>query len=198
MKTKIIALLILAFLACSLFSQGIVDKGIKAGINLANLTGDDVSDDAGMKFGIAAGGYLVYEINPMFALQPELLFTMKGTFVDGEGYEQTTNLNYIEIPVLAKLNIPMDGMMKPAVFLGPAFGINMSATYDYESDYGDDDGDIDDIKSTDFGLVLGAGASFGKISVDARYNMGLTNIYDLDGDPEAKNSVISLLFGYGI
>ena len=219
-KIILIALLLLAF-SSAVFAQGITAKGVKGGLNIATLTGDDV-EDAKSKIGFAFGGFITYEVNEMLSLQPEFLFTMKGVKFDYEetyeedGYESyeksegTWNLNYLEIPVLAKLKIPMEGNIKPNVFLGPALGINISATHDSDYEYwvkdengsiiyensGNDDGDIEDIKGVDFGIVFGVGVEFGKIIVDARYNLGLSTIADREGDPKIKNSVISLMLGY--
>lgn len=218
-KIILIALLLLAF-SSAVFAQGIIAKGVKAGLNIATLTGDDI-EDAKSKTGFAFGGFVTYEVNEMFFLQPELLFTMKGAkfedeyteeeddYVYYEKYEGSWNLNYLEIPVLAKFNIPMEGNIKPNVFLGPSLGINIGATYDKDYEYwvkdengdiiaeesGSDDGDIEDIKGVDFGLVFGAGVDFGKITADVRYNLGLSTIAD-EGDAKIKNSVISLMLGY--
>ena len=40
----------------------------------------------------------------------------------------------------------------------------------------------DEIKSTDFGLVIGAGVGFGKFGIEGRYNVGLSNIAVDPGD----------------
>ena len=222
MKQGKIILIAISLLMISsvIFAQGITAKGVKGGLNIATLTGDDAEDEKS-KIGFAFGGFLTYEVNKMFSLQPELLFTMKGTkfefeYIEDYGsfqyyYKQegSWNLNYLEIPILAKLNIPMEGNIKPNVFLGPALGFNLSATFDSDwEDKGYEDGvlvfedsggvndDIEDyIKGVDFGLVFGAGVDFGQISVDARYNFGLSTIAD-EGDAEIKNSVISIMLGY--
>jgi serine/threonine-protein kinase len=53
-----------------------------------------------------------------------------------------------------------------------------------------------DVKIMDFGLIFGAGVEFGKITVDARYNLGLTTIDDSEEEADVKNSVISIMVGY--
>ena len=220
-KSKIIGALVLVLLfSSSLLAQGITAKGIKCGLNIANLTGDDV-ENADPKICLVLGGFLTYELNEMFAIQPEVLFSMKGAKFEDEYTEEYSNyeyydrtegswkLNYLEIPVLAKLNIPMESNVKPNIFIGPALGINLSATYDMDYEWwekedgvivdegsGSDDGDIEDIKGADFGLIFGAGVEFGKITVDARYNLGLSTIDDSDEESDVKNSVISIMLGY--
>lgn len=57
-----------------------------------------------------------------------------------------------------------------------------------------------DVKSTDFGAVLGAGLEYGlgttAILVDGRLGLGLTSIADSEGfDFDVKNRVFSLLIG---
>ena len=69
--------------------------GVKAGINIANVSGDDV-ENADSKLGLIGGGFLTYKISDMFAIQPELLFTMKGSKskeTDAIGTSETT-INY--------------------------------------------------------------------------------------------------------
>ena len=144
---------------------------------------------------LVIGGFVSYEVNATFCIQPEVLFTMKGAKFEGHGYDVTQNLNYIEIPILAKLNIAMDGNAKPNIFLGPSLGLNLSATYKIESDFGDDDGDIEDVSPMEFGIVFGGGVEVGKILIDARYNMGLTSIDDSSENFKVNNSVISIMLG---
>lgn len=192
---KIVLLVIFILLISSIvYAQGITAKGIKGGINIATLTGDDV-EDAESKIGFVFGGFVSYEVNDAFCIQPEVLFTMKGTKMSGQGYEVSQNLNYIEIPILAKLNIAMDGNAQPNLFFGPAVGLNLSATYKIESDYGDDDGDIEDVAPMDIGIIFGGGVEFGNILIDARYDMGLTSIDDSSENFKVKNSVISIMLG---
>lgn len=62
-------------------------------------------------------------------------------------------------------------------------------------------------KSLDLGLVLGAGLDLGRgpgrLSIDLRYNLGLTNINDLtpqagESEIQIKNRVLQVLVGYSI
>jgi hypothetical protein len=223
MKQEKIILIVLLLLGFSsvVFAQGITAKGVKGGLNIATLTGYELGGEK-YKIGFVFGGFLTYELNQKFSLQPELLFTMKGAkseYVDKETeddgsqyyskFKVSWNLNYLEIPFLSKLNIPLKENIKSNIFCGPALGIKIGATYDADYEYwekdenGDiveevnesDDGDIKDIKSMDFGIIFGAGVEFGKIIVDARYNLGLSTISKEKGGSKIKNSVISLILG---
>jgi hypothetical protein len=52
-----------------------------------------------------------------------------------------------------------------------------------------------DVKSTDISLMLGAGAQFGQIGVDLRYDLGLTNINN-DGVNDVKSSAFTVSVAY--
>jgi outer membrane protein W len=190
------------FAASSLFAEGMM-FGVKGGLNIANLSGDDV-EDASSKTAVVAGVFFSYDITEIFAVQPELLFSMKGTKMDtGEG-DETWNLSYIQIPLLLKVNLPTEGKIKPWLCAGPAFGLLMSAELEDE--------DIkDQLKTMDIGIVAGAGVGYelekGLIFAEARYEVGLTgltdfsdaelDLMDLTEQPDAKNSTISIMVGYG-
>ncbi|MBL7108046.1 MAG: PorT family protein [Candidatus Cloacimonetes bacterium] len=203
MKQVKIMLIVLMLLTVSsvVFAQGITAKGVKVGLNLSTFTGDDADwegVDKKMRIGFAIGGFITYEINEMFALQPELYYSMQGAkYKSSEGEDGTLifKYNYIQVPILAKVNIPVEGSVAPNIFLGPAIGIKVSSKIWWEEEGEEEEEDAEDVKSTDFGLVFGAGVEFGKITVDARYNLGLSTIAD-EGDADDKNSVISLMVGY--
>jgi hypothetical protein len=75
------------------------------------------------------------------------------------------------------------------VFTGPQFSFNTDAKYVLE---GQPDEDLE-VKGNDFGWVLGAGLEKGRITADARYTLGLSNIAESGG--EAKNRVFSVMIG---
>ncbi|MAC94052.1 MAG: hypothetical protein CMC96_00985 [Flavobacteriales bacterium] len=176
--------------------------GLKAGLNLANVSGDDVEDNS-MLIGFQIGGYAHLGISEAFAIQPEILFDAKGSKFEGGGEEANFNLNYITIPVLAKLMVTDE----LGFHLGPQLGLLMSAEFDGE--------DVkDNYKSTDFGLAVGGGyelesglnfslrysMSLGTIGEDyeetiADPNTGTTSTVTVDA-ADIRNSVITIGVGY--
>ena len=181
------------------YAQGITG-GLKAGMNIANVHGDDVIGPYyESKMGFCAGGFITFKVANIIAIQPEILYTQKGTkweeeFV-GETWKITYNFNYLEIPVLLKVIMPIQGMIKPHLFVGPYFAYNLTAKV--KTRYNGLDFD-EVIKDSDFGAVFGGGIDFGlpagKIVFDARYSLGLTTI-DEEG-PDVKNNVFSFMLGY--
>jgi hypothetical protein len=111
-------------------------------------------------------------------------------------------LDYLEIPLLVKIMPGTKGSVKPYLFAGPAVAIKVSGKVKAEFEGESDEEDLEDVKGTDFGLVVGAGVDFGfgasgkgNLSVDIRYNLGLSTISDFEGD-DVKNGVFSLMVGY--
>lgn len=173
---------------------------------MASLHGDDVKDleeeiDENLKSrsGISFGGFLTYSINEIFAVQPEVLFTQKGAKANDEDWELSFNLSYLEIPVLAKIMIPAKGNIKPSLLAGPVVALKLSGNTRVEWYGEEEEEDIED--GTDFGLILGGSIDFGvgqgKLMIDIRYTLGLSQIGEIDGeDLDMKNGVLSIMLGY--
>ncbi|GAF67290.1 unnamed protein product, partial [marine sediment metagenome] len=109
----------------------------------------------------------------------------------------TYSVNYVEIPVLVKLSIASQGSVVPSLFVGPYVAIKLSSKAKIEFGGGSEEEEWgEDIKTTDFGVVVGGGVDFAlgssKITVDARYTLGLTTMFD---DDDVKNGVISFMVG---
>lgn len=92
-------------------AQGIVAKGFKGGLNLANVRGEGF-EDADSRVGFAIGGFVTYSVNKQFSLRPEIYYTTKGCKLKVKGSESDVDseisysiagsfsLNYLEIPAL--------------------------------------------------------------------------------------------------
>lgn len=159
-----------------------VQFGVKAGANIANLTGDD-ADGSKSKFGLNAGAFVEIPVAEKFSVKPELVYSLQGAKGEDDSDEKL-NLSYINIPVLAKYNIA-EGFFAET---GPQIGFLVSA----KAKDGDDDTDVKDaFKSTDFSWALGLGyelpAGFG---INARYNFGLSKITEIES--ETKNGVFQV------
>lgn len=170
-------------------AQGI-SGGLKAGINLANLNGDDV-EDTDMKIGYHFGGYAKFSITEAFSVQPELLYNAVGAKSSESGVDGNYKINYITVPVMLGYSFG-----KVSIQAGPQIGFLTSAKLKVEG--GGTSGEVDlkdDLKGTDFGVNVGLGLDFGKINAAARYCIGLSNIVDAD-EADVKNGVIQLSVGY--
>jgi opacity protein-like surface antigen len=174
------------FAAVAVFAFGFTNAqgvkfGAKAALNVATLTGD--VEDASSLVGFQIGAFAEFKVSEKFAVQPELMYSAQGA----SGDNGDLKLNYLNIPVMAKYYVA------PAFSLeaGPQIGFLLSAKSE-----GEDAKDF--VSSTDFGFNLGAGYDFTEnLSAGLRYNLGLTNVFDFEGDDfSAKNGVFSVSLGY--
>jgi hypothetical protein len=174
-------------------AMGPVEAGIKGGVNIANQSVDpdnDTSLDA--RTGLALGGFVGFPVLPNLQIQPEALFMMKGAEEDGDTGTSSYKLNYIEVPVLAKLGFMNQSPAHPSIFLGPSLAFNATSKADLA---GAGEIDVkDNTKPVDVGVVVGAGLDFQNLGIDVRYTRGLTNTADFEGsDTEVTNSVVSIM-----
>jgi len=170
--------------------------GIKGGLNVSNLYIDDVNDE-NARFGFNGGFYGQILSSEVFAIQPELLFSTKGSQADYGGVINSTvrfNLNYLDLPVLAVIKLGPSA----EIHAGAYASYLLSANIKYEGNIGNgtDRIDRDQLKSFDYGLAGGLGLNFGAVQIGARYNYGLVKIADSNSARNAlgdsKNSVAQL------
>lgn len=218
MKRMVLILTIMALiLAFSNVSVAeITEKGVKVGLNLANIGGSDAKDNfmgesPSNKMGFAAGAYILYPMNESITMRVEALYSQKGAKAEGTedfsyygysgsiDYKIEATITYIEIPILFQYDIQSSGNMKPCVFAGPYLAMKMGAKLKVTVEDDTETDDIEDVKGMDYGIIVGVGAKLTeKISVDARYSMGLTSIDDSDEDFDLKNKVIAITAGYAL
>lgn len=169
--------------------------GLKGGLSLANIKSDPPTFEGfewKTKQGIAGGASLEIGLIKGFSLQPEILYVQKGAKITAniEGIDITlkANIDYIEIPLLLKYNL-ISGLTIPSVYAGPFIGFNRKAEFVISAPgYPEEREDIkDDIKSTEYGLVFGVGLTqklgLFRVTLDARYDLGLSNIFEGEDGP---------------
>lgn len=182
--------------------------GVKGGVNGFTLSGGDGS--ARSNTGLAVGAFLSAPIGSIWAVEPDILFSQKGAgFTDG-GISGSLTLNYLSVPVLLKLGIPLAGVatVRPYLVAGPEVSFKLgcrvegssgSVTAGVDCDDSAFGGELD-MKSTDFGGVFGAGigvpAGVALLTLDARYELGLMSIGKSGGD--AKNRGFTFMLGVGL
>ena len=204
---KIFALLFVLSIF-SMLSYGQMMIGPKAGVNIASISGDDADQilegqTLDSKTGFAGGLFFMYQFSNMFAIQPEAYYTMKGATYSESGADLTISLDYIEVPVLVKFIIPIQGSnIKPSIFAGPSIGFNMTAKSKVEFDGESQENDFkDETKSTEFSLAFGGGLGFpvgnGELGVDIRYLLGMSTFDDSSDPWDLKNNVINFNLYYG-
>ncbi len=174
--------------------QGVV-LGFRGGVSVASAS-LDVSQtfSKSNRTGFAGGVFLNYDA-AILGLQLGAEYTQKGVDLDIGGAIHNLSLDYLEIPAVVKLGLPL-GVLKPSVFGGVGLGFKTSC---------DDDG-VDcgnEFKSTDFSGIAGADVAIYLSSVslwaDGRYHFGLSDISkasDVVGDLKNRNWTLQAGIGF--
>lgn len=181
--------------------------GLRGGINLANFSGDDVSDNYDNKLGVNAGVIIVMVLDPNFIIQPEFTYSQRGaqyeTTVAGIKTEGHTYLNYAELPVLFKYNFDLNGVLLQP-YVGPEVRYLINAKQKTKVSVGGSSttntDDLKDINDIDYGLNAGLDIVIGKnLIFGARYSLGLRNIEEKDSSSDdiadMKNSGLNFSLG---
>jgi len=189
MKNVKLFILIPAFLLLSAgaFAQAQVAVGVKGGLNFAKLDGTSPDGTFKSRTGYHFGAFGLIKLSKI-GIQPEILFSQQGSKIKTNTGDFDANFSYINVPVIVKL-YTIAGINLQA---GPQFGFLSRAEFD-------DQNVKDSFKKSDISLALGAGwdLPFG-LTVDARYNLGLSKIDDDATADKIKNQVWQVSVGYKI
>jgi hypothetical protein len=202
MKRLITILVIWAIIGLTALPQpaaAAIQFGIKVGGNIAKPTGADTDDPVATlksRVGFTGGIFLAFNFGRILTIQPEIVYTMKGASYVAldDSYTDKLYADYIEIPLLLKLKIPIP-VIQPFVFAGPSVGFKLSEKHER------DGVPFSDVlfKNNDYGAIFGAGVNLGRnFMVDVRYSLGLQKvIHTIEGEvePDYKNGVWSGTIG---
>jgi hypothetical protein len=173
--------------------------GVRIGLNLANISGKGISGTSS-KSGLLAGLYFKKSLSDIVSIQPEAAIVSKGYKLSQSyyGYEftYTLGLTYLEFPILARVDLG-NSSLRPRLLAGPTFGFLLSSNSTLN-------GIKTELatKSFETGLTLGAGINLGSspVSLDARYNIGLSAVNksteEYSQSPSMKNTSFTFALGY--
>lgn len=189
-----------------------VKLGVKAGLNISNLTLDETELNSSDKTGFTAGLMAEIPLAKNFSVQPELLYSQQGIKlsysdpqIQNSHYKSTIALNYINIPIMVKYYV-VKGLSLQA---GPQVGILLKANNKYQDNFlGYDNHENMDLK--DYSNGVDASVNFGlgyqfkdRFYADVRYNMSYSDIfkdvtantnYNINSD--MKNRIFQITVGY--
>ena len=180
-------------------AQGLT-LGVKGGVNLATQRNSGEGDSAALqsRVGLVAGVFATLPLFSRLELQPEALFTSKGTSVDFDGTESSLVVDYLEVPALLRLSHRGGGKLHYYVAGGPTVGFLLRAVARTKFATATEEFDIkDDVNRFDFGVGVGGGVEIGSLVIDGRYTLGLQDI-DKDKSDAIKttNRAVSLTVGF--
>jgi len=153
--------------------------GVKAGVNLAKINADFANEENRLGYQVGAWARIG---GASFYVQPEAYIGSKGnkfisftnnnnTEVAAEGKVKFTTL---DIPVLLGTKFGSN-KLNFRVMAGPVISFVLDENSSFNSAY-QQATDFDNYKNQALGVQAGAGVDVGSISVDLRYEAGLSNI----------------------
>ncbi len=189
------------------------ELGITGGLNIASLTGHPYSSS---RDGLIIGGFARYDLAAGLSLEPELLFSMKGasgtvntlgTVPVSVPKTSTLTMDYIEIPVLLRMNLFSLPILPIGfdIFGGPDFAFNVyskgKSTVYYPA--GTEIVTTDESGNTrpfDFNIAVGGGPHIDlgpmTLGVEVRYTFGTGHAFR-SGAGDWNNNVWSIMASAG-
>jgi len=190
MKKLLIALLVLGTATASQ-AQG-VRIGAKLGANMNKVTGKSFKEAYDLSY--HAGGFLEIDFSKKLGIQPEVYFNQATTtrstqfstiYSANPNANTNIKLNYLSIPILLRYNIGNILTLNA----GPQFSILMSNDKTLLQN------GSNAFKNGDFSMAAGAQLNLKMLRIYGRYNIGLSNINDIDDKDKWKSQQLQLGLG---
>ena len=173
MKIRIITLLTGLFIFTAGINAQIFKGGVLLGINGSQIDGDNQSGYN--KFGLMGGAFIYTPLSTNFDLQFEIEYMGKGAQSSGDdGFgtlnELTISLNYIELPVIVRLNTVKGFSIEGGLGFGYLFSSSQTLSYSSGTSQFN-------FKTFELSGILGFGYKINEsFSVLARYSYSFTEI----------------------
>jgi hypothetical protein len=205
MKKYFLAMLM--FVSLNAFSQKKFDPnsdhenffriGAKAGVNINKITGE--SYKSGFNYNYLLGGFMQFNFSKTFGFQPEINFVQSSSqFSDDasdvyddifrEGSQRKAKLNYLKVPLLLNINVGPSKRVKLQV--GPQVGGLLNQTIDSLKT------NHDIFKKGDWSAVGGLWIQLPFVNIGGRYEIGLTNLNDIDNKEKWKSQAFTIFAGF--
>ncbi len=163
----------------------------------------DIDSNRSPIYRLSGGGGLQFQAPTGFVFEPGLLFVQKGAHLEGEldgiGIEATSEITYLEIPLLVGYRWRKIGSIRPKLLVGPTTSFKLESNISFRALGGDLEQDEDDDtvqeRDTSLMIVLAGETTVGGETLvgGIRTSTGLTNIRSTN--PELFNATVGLYFG---
>lgn len=172
----------------TLRDNGTITLQPKVGVGLGRLSGEwtsakgvDTKERSGMVVGVE-GEYYATE---WLGIAAGLNYAQQGWKFEGSGYNETTKLDYLNIPLTGNFYVAKGFALKTGV----QFGFLMNAKIEDE--------DIkDNCEKLNLSIPIGVSYEFSDFVIDLRYNMGLNKTNKADNGNKARSDLFQITLGY--
>lgn len=171
MKVALLAVVAMVASVATVQAEGF-SWGPKVGLNISDMSNTKVS----VKAGFTAGLFTEYRFR-WFAISGEVLYSRQGISnkytEDGTKYKEQLKSHYLNVPVMANFYVTKRLALKAGLQAGFNLGASMVTKHGNTKEK---DG-VDGIFTTaDLSVPVGISYDLGPLVLDARYNVGVTNV----------------------
>ena len=203
MKKALSLLLLVLFSSGFLFAQKFKQTdsekffhiGAKAGVNINKIQGQ--SYKSGFNYNYLLGGFMQFNFG-RFGFQPEVNIVQSSSEFSKDannvyndlffgGSQRNAKLNYIKVPLLLNINVGESKHVK--LQLGPQFSGLLKQTVDSLK------ANKNIFKTSDFSVLGGVWFQLPLINLGARYELGLSNVNDIDNKEKWKSQAFTIFAG---
>jgi hypothetical protein len=168
-------------LPVSVQGQGSPQFGVTLGLNVATLEAPGNLSSRGM---VAGGVVMQMAVAGPLSVQPQLLFSQKGTIVQGQqGASIRYGAGYVDLPVLLRFQLPTLGPVTPYGLAGGFGGVKMFEQQRAGGDFSLSlpDRGVTFFRRTNAGVTggLGGTVTFGRdrrLNLAVRYEHGMVDV----------------------
>ena len=191
---KIMMMLVMATVALTASAQNTLrDNGTftlqpKVGVGIANLSGNYTTLSGvnnKVRVGLVAGVEGEYYVNDWLGIAAGLSYAQQGWKFEGNGVDETTKLDYLNIPLTADFYVAKGLALKTGV----QFGFLMNAKIE-----GDDIKDA--CEKLNISIPIGVSYEISDFVIDLRYNLGLNKTNKADNGSKARSDLFQVTLGY--
>lgn len=207
----LLALWLLGLLAPRAATAQQAAVGLKGGVAQSTFVGEDA--DADSRTGFRGGVYFRYDVNSALSIQPEVMYTFKGADTE-EGdlsapllrtLSGEYTIQYLEFPILFKLNAPLGEVFHASLYAGPQLGFKTEDKLNGRR-INDFINNTNTVSPLEFSGLVGGDLGINlepfdlgplsRVVVDGRYTLGLTNTFQVsDTSPSIQNATFSGTLG---
>ncbi len=170
--------------------------GVKAGVNINKITGQSYKE--GFNYNYLLGGFMQFNFSKTFGFQPEINFVQASSEFSNDasdvyddlfitGSQRKAKLNYLKVPLLLNINVGPSKRVK--LQLGPQVGGLLKQSVDSLYD------NHDIFKKGDWSAVGGLWIQLPFVNIGGRYELGLTNLNDINNNEKWRSHAFTIFVG---
>lgn len=168
--------------------------GGKVGVNINKINGKSYS--SGFNYNYLLGGFMQFNFSKRFGIQPEVNFVQASSEFSNDasdiyddifegGTQKKARLNYLKVPILLNVNVGPSKRVKLQV--GPQLGTLLKESADSIGSL---------YKKNNWSAVGGIWIQIPFVNLGARYELGFTNLNDIDNKQKWRSQAFTLFAGF--